>query len=48
MKQNSQSKTNIQTQKRKVTTIKPRVNQRVFKNEELFISKIKKDYEKFK
>jgi hypothetical protein len=28
--------------------IKPRIRQRAFKNEELSINKIKKDYEKFK
>lgn len=28
--------------------IKPRMKQRVFKNEEILIHKIRKDYEKFK
>lgn len=33
---------------KKVPTIKPRKRQKTFKNEELSINKIKKEYEKFK
>lgn len=35
------------TVSKKRSAIKPRMKQRTFKNEELSINKIKKDYEKF-